>query len=319
MTADPGSYALEYDQDKLERLEHRASVLAPVTRLILQQAGIAAGMRVLDLGTGTGAVARLAAEMVGPTGRVVGLDRASNALAAAETRRQADGLTNVTFVEGDVDSWDHDGEFDAVIARLILFHLRDPAAALAHHARSLPPGARVVAMDLDASAARSVPATPAVAEAMDWILQGFQRIGANPTMGSRLGSLLEAAGLHDPTVLGFSTYHTCRDPDGPLLLAGIVRSLLPVLERGGAASNVDIDADTLPSRMADELAMANAVFVPPTLVAAWATVGAPPDRDDTTIAERVHTFDATECWCRAVKDGAAMPRRWMLAASAASA
>ena len=225
LTTDPGRNG--YDRDTVERLDHRASVLAPVTRLILQQAGIAPGMRVLDLGTGTGAVARLAAEMVGPTGRVVGLDRAPRALAAAEQRRRADDLTNVSFVEGDVDSWEHDGDFDAVIARLILFHLRDPAAALAHHARSLRPGARVIAMDLDASAVRSVPATPSVTETVEWILRGFQQIGANATMGTRLGSLLESAGLRDPTVLGFTTYHPWRDPDGPLLLAGIVRSSFP--------------------------------------------------------------------------------------------
>ena len=220
--------------------------MALATRLILQQAGITPGMRVLDLGTGTGAVARLAAELVGPSGSVVGLDRQADALHAAEQRRRADGATNIRFVEGDVDSWDHDGDFDAVIGRLILFHLRDPAAALAHHARSLRPGAHVVAMDLDASAVRSVPATPTVTETRSWMLDGFRRVGANPTIGSRLGELLESAGLHDPIVLGFTTYHSPHDADGPLLLAGVVRSLLAVIERSGTAVGADIDADTLP-------------------------------------------------------------------------
>jgi ubiquinone/menaquinone biosynthesis C-methylase UbiE len=313
LTTDPGSSG--FDREKVERLDHRASMLAPVTRLILQQAGIEPGMRVLDLGTGTGAVAHLAAELVGPTGRVVGLDRAPNALAAAEQRRRADGLTNVSFVQGDVDSWRHDSEFDAVIARLILFHLRDPAAALAHHARSLRPGARVIAMDLDASAARSVPATPSVAEAVDWILRGFQEIGANPTMGARLGSLLEAAGLRDPAVLGFTTYHPSRDANGPLLLAGIVRSLLPAIERHGTTV-AGIDADSLPRRIAEELATANAVLVPPTLVAAWATVGERSLPHEGPTTERMHTFDATQCWCHSLRGDPAdptHPSRWLVA------
>ena len=42
-------------------------------------------------------------------------------------------------------------------------------------------------MDLDASAVRSVPATPSVTETVEWILRGFQQIGANATMGTRLG------------------------------------------------------------------------------------------------------------------------------------
>jgi SAM-dependent methyltransferase len=229
----------------------------------------------------------------------VGLDRAGEALAAADRRRQEAGLTNVSFVQGDVDSWDHDGDFDAVVGRLVLFHLRDPLAALAHHTRNLRPGARVVIMDLDASAMRSVPATPAVSETLGWILRGFRHVGANPMIGSRLGELLEAAGLHDPTVVGFSSYFSSQDTDGPLLLAGVVRSLLPVIQGSGIAFGPgSIDPDTLPQRMADELASSHAVLVPPTLVGAWATVQSPPSHESTASTDRVHTFDATQCWCR---------------------
>ncbi len=305
MTSGTASDRGPYDRDKLERLDHRAAMLAPATRLVLQQAGITSGMRVLDLGTGTGAVARLAAELVGPTGQVVGVDRAPEALAAADRRRQEEGLTNVSFVEGDVDSWIHDGEFDAVVGRLVLFHLRDPVAALTHHARSLRPGARVVIMDLDASAMRSVPATPAVSETLGWILRCFKHVGANPMIGSRLGELLEAAGLRHPTVVGFSSYHSSHDLDGPLLLAGVVRSLLPVLERTGRGVGPGrIDPDTLPKRMADELASSHAVLVPPTLVGAWATVPSP-RHDDAAVTDRLHTFDATQCWCRQARFAAA--------------
>jgi ubiquinone/menaquinone biosynthesis C-methylase UbiE len=304
LTTDPARSIRGYDGDTLLRLDHRAALMAPATRLILEQAGVVAGMRVLDLGTGTGAVARLAAELVGPSGFVVGLDRETDALEAAEQRRRADGSTNIVFVEGDVDTWDHDGDFDAVIGRLILFHLRDPAAALAHHTRSLRPGARVVAMDLDASAVRSVPATPAVTETLSWMLDGFRRVGANPTIGSRLGELLEEAGLQDPTVLGFTTYHSSHDADGPLLLAGVVRSLLAFLERSGTASGTDIDADTLPERVTDELTSSNAVLVPPTLVGAWATVPLHTARREGALHDRVHTFDATQCWCRSYRETA---------------
>jgi SAM-dependent methyltransferase len=316
LTSDSASSVGNYDGDHLQRLKHRAAVLAPVTRLILQQAGITPGMRVLDLGTGTGAVARLAAEIVGPTGRVVGLDREADALAAADQLRRADGLTNVSFVEGDVDSWEHDDDFDAVIARLILFHLRDPAAALAHHTRSLRPGAQVVAMDLDASAMRSVPSTPTVTETLRWLLQGFQRVGANPTIGSRLGELFEAAGLPNPTVLGFTTYHPSHDADGPLLLAGVVRGLLRVIEQSGATAGADIDPDTLPERMAEELAASDAVLVPPSLVGAWATVEAAPDHGEIAVIDRLHTFDATQCWCR--NDRPTSPRSQLVAASSHS-
>jgi SAM-dependent methyltransferase len=297
-----------YSREKLERLDHRSALMAPATRLILQEAGIGPGMRVLDLGTGTGDVARLAADLVGPQGRVVGLDRATDALAAAEQRRRADGVTNISFVEGDIDSWVHDDEFDAVVGRLVLFRLRDPAGALTHHTRSLRPGARVVAMDLDASAVRSVPATPTVSETLGWILRGFHRIGANPMMGSRLGELLETAGLRNPTVLGFNTYHPWHDLDGPLLIAGVVRGLLTALAAGNRAG-ADIDPDTLPERMAFELASSGAVLVPPALVGAWATVETSPD--EPAPGDRLHTFDASQCWCRQSRRSGGWARRML--------
>jgi SAM-dependent methyltransferase len=52
-----------------ERLIAQARLFDPLTRRLLQQAGLASGMRVLDLGSGSGNVARLAAELVGPEGR----------------------------------------------------------------------------------------------------------------------------------------------------------------------------------------------------------------------------------------------------------
>ena len=57
-----------------ERLVAQGALFDPLTRRLLQQAGIASGMRVLDLGSGAGNVARLAAELVGPAGAVVGVE-----------------------------------------------------------------------------------------------------------------------------------------------------------------------------------------------------------------------------------------------------
>ena len=67
----PGiGYQLGSDASELERLDLQGRVLAPATRTILQSAGLAEGMRVLDLGSGTGAVSFVAAELVGSAGQV---------------------------------------------------------------------------------------------------------------------------------------------------------------------------------------------------------------------------------------------------------
>ena len=87
----------------------------------------------LDLGTGLGHVARLAAELVGSSGSVVGLDRAPQALAVARQRSEAAGEAHVSFVEADVARWRADEPFDAIVGRLLLFHMADPVAAVRQH------------------------------------------------------------------------------------------------------------------------------------------------------------------------------------------
>jgi cyclopropane fatty-acyl-phospholipid synthase-like methyltransferase len=65
------TYALGHSEQELERLSRQAQAFEPFTRQLLQQAGINTGMRVLDVGCGSGDVAFLAADLVGPTGRLL--------------------------------------------------------------------------------------------------------------------------------------------------------------------------------------------------------------------------------------------------------
>jgi ubiquinone/menaquinone biosynthesis C-methylase UbiE len=69
------TYALGHSSAEIQRLKDQAAMLRPITERLLRSAGIDAGMRVLDLGCGAGDVSMLAAELVGPAGIVVGIDR----------------------------------------------------------------------------------------------------------------------------------------------------------------------------------------------------------------------------------------------------
>jgi SAM-dependent methyltransferase len=74
------------------------------------------------VGSGSGEVAFLAADLVGATGEVVGADRAAAAVQRATARPQARDLRNVKFLEGDPAEMRFDRPFDAVIGRLILMY-----------------------------------------------------------------------------------------------------------------------------------------------------------------------------------------------------
>jgi ubiquinone/menaquinone biosynthesis C-methylase UbiE len=104
------------------------------------------GMRVLDLGSGTGYPALLAAQTVGPTGNVVGVDLAEQMLDAARRKTTSLKLSNITFQTGDVTSLPFEKvSFDAVTTRFCLMFLPEIPKAVAEIARVLKPDTWVAA------------------------------------------------------------------------------------------------------------------------------------------------------------------------------
>src|SRR5208282_2373585 len=91
-----GSTAAEH-----ERLIRQSAQITPLTERLFRDAGIGLGQRVLDLGSGVGDVAMLAAKLVGPSGEVVGVERDPSTIARARARVAEAGLHHVTFTESD--------------------------------------------------------------------------------------------------------------------------------------------------------------------------------------------------------------------------
>src|SRR5215831_12348172 len=108
-------YALGSTDAEHERLIRQAKYLDPLTERLLRDAGVGPGQRVLDIGSGVGDVAMLAARLVGPTGVVVGVERDAGTMAKARHRVAAAGLHNVSFMEADVGHVDSTEPFDAVV------------------------------------------------------------------------------------------------------------------------------------------------------------------------------------------------------------
>jgi len=263
------NYVLGDDSEELARLDRQAASIAGATRLLLQAAGVAPGMRVLDLGTGLGHVARMIGEFVGTEGAVVGLDRSGHAIAAARHWCEEARESHVSFVEGDVTSWRAAEPFDAVVGRLILFHLAQPSDVVRHHLEHLRPGGLFLAIDFDLGGARAEPFVPLALDALQWVEQAFVASGASPRIGARLASILRQTGLHDVNSLGVQAYLQPDNPMAASLLAGVVRSLAPVIVQRGIATADQIDVHTIEDRLARELQRLNAVLLPPTVAGAW--------------------------------------------------
>jgi ubiquinone/menaquinone biosynthesis C-methylase UbiE len=134
-TSDPSFYASLLEATRAEGLEEaRRDPGAAFARLKLR-----AGLRVLDVGCGTGDHVRIMAPLVAP-GPAVGVDLSATLIACAQ-RRAASGLAHVSFQVGDACGLPFaDAAFDRVVANQVLLHLADPWRAVAEMRRVLGPG-----------------------------------------------------------------------------------------------------------------------------------------------------------------------------------
>jgi ubiquinone/menaquinone biosynthesis C-methylase UbiE len=149
--ATPQSYILGHNDRERRRLAIQASVLRPITERFFEDAGISAGMKVLDLGCGVGDVSMILSRMVGAEGKVTGLDFDPAAVAAARQRTAEAGVTNTVFVESNVADWQADVQMDAVAGRHILIHTPDPVAILRRAADFMRPGGILAFQEYDFS------------------------------------------------------------------------------------------------------------------------------------------------------------------------
>lgn len=115
--------------------------MAFLNHRLIADARLRAGLRVLDLGSGTGYPALLAAQTVGPTGSVLGIDLAEQMLDTARRKASSLKLSNVSFQTGDATTLPFENaSFDAVISRFCLMFLPEIPKAAAEIVRVLKPG-----------------------------------------------------------------------------------------------------------------------------------------------------------------------------------
>src|SRR5215467_13209734 len=142
-SASPANYAMGSTDRERQRLMLQGGILRQPLESAFRSAGITTGMRVLDVGSGAGDVALLAADLVGPTGSIVGLDRDAASVAWATKRMAEASRTNIQFHAVEFDAFSDTAQFDALVGRFILLYLPDPVATLRHLAQSLRSGATI--------------------------------------------------------------------------------------------------------------------------------------------------------------------------------
>jgi len=257
-------YALGNTDAEHARLVRQAKWLAPHTERLFRQAGIGPGHRVMDLGSGVGDVAAVAAQLVGPTGTVVGIERDARSVERARARMIEEGLRHVTFTQSDVSDISSDVPFDAAVGRYILMFLADPVSALRSVTRLVRPGGVLAFQEPDwRSFLEEAARLPLWSAGAGLLVETFQRCGTNIELGSVLSRVFEESGLPTPAI------RTDCLTGSESWLPDCLHSLRPTMGELGLSVEPLGDFETLSERLSAEVSALETTTPLPCIVSAW--------------------------------------------------
>jgi SAM-dependent methyltransferase len=190
-------YTLEVTDEEVRRYRMLADRARTDEADSWRRAGIVPGATVADVGCGPAAVAVLVAGVIGPQGRVIGVEPDESARAAARRLIAGSGAGNVELLEGTGTATGiAPGSVDVALLRHVLAHNGHQEQAIVDHLASLVrPGGAVYLVDADGTALRVLGIDPDLADLAERYAELHRRRGNDLQAGLRLRELLESAGL----------------------------------------------------------------------------------------------------------------------------
>jgi SAM-dependent methyltransferase len=203
-------YVADGGDADLSRLVSVSEITAEAARRAFGRAGIRDGWAAIDCGCGPLGGLAVLAEMVGPTGRVVGVDFSEHAIQRARSVVAALGLANVELAVGDIHHLGAaalGGPFDLAFTRCFLMHQADAVRTLRQIASLLRPGGWIVAHEpLPVPPPRSHPPLSALTAYWDIVHETMERAGLPRGTVEGLEHAARAAGLEVTDTTGFFTF-----------------------------------------------------------------------------------------------------------------
>jgi len=243
-------YVFDYSQSEIERLKCQSEMLSPITERLLHSAGVTSGMRVLDIGCGVGDVTILAADLVGPRGRVIGIDRDATVIDAARQRLSDLGFSNVDLQQHDLEAYDGPGDFDAAVCRYVLMHQTDPVPLLKAVKALVRAGGVVAVHEMDPTrGVQSNPRVPLLHQLETLMLTAFSQMGTAINAGGCLIKLFVDAGMPAPHLFAETIVEGGEDSMLVPWFTATMRGVLPRLIASGVVSEDEIAIEELTEQL----------------------------------------------------------------------
>jgi SAM-dependent methyltransferase len=258
------TYSLGVDEPERTRLLAQCALHRDEAERLLERLPLRAGAHALDLGCGPLGVLDLLAERVGPSGRVVGVDRDPGFLTMADRSLAERGLSHIGLVEADAAGTGlPTASFDLVHERLLCVNVPRPGEVVAEMARLARPGGWVALQDVDWISWTCVPAHP------DWSLLAATAArvwSGDVRIGRALPGLLRDAGLVDVEVDAHIRVFRPGEPYHRLLLRFVAIHRDRILACGALSA---VELDEAVHRLGEHLDRPDTYTLYATLVQAW--------------------------------------------------
>ena len=160
--------------------------------------------------------------------------------------------------------------FDLAIGRYVLIHQADPTTFIRSAASHVRPDGLIAFHEVAVyGECHALPPVPLWEQCWNWAIIAFRSVMAHPDAAGRMTAYFQDAGLKRPTI--FCEIPVGGGPDSPVYAwwARTLRSVLPQLEKIGAATAAEVDIDTLEDRLRDAVSAVHSQVLCPMQFCGW--------------------------------------------------
>ena len=223
-----------------KRYQILSNILAPSTEAFIKQANLNTGVNGLDLGCGSGETTMLLKTMIGPEGKITGIDSRATRLRIAKEKAHQNEQSQVEFRYQNTLEWEEEQSYDLVYSRHFFHQLKDPLSMLQKVFNSLKPGGLAMIEELDFSKIQCFPNSYAFDRFVELYIEVVKRQGADPNIGKRLYPLYQQASFKNCQVqLVRPKFLTGKNKR---ITSLTLESISTILEKENLASQVELQA-----------------------------------------------------------------------------